>query len=118
MSSAHNGFVLRGGNRLSLAAGVEKYLKAFLTWHQVEFPKTHDIKRLLKLASAHDPSLAAELSDAPDLTAYAVEYRYPGEYPPVTAEDTARAVTVADRVRDRIRKRLPVGEMEGLTDDC
>ena len=79
---------------------VEKYLKAFLTWHQVEFPKTHDIKRLLKLASTRDPSLTEELSDAADLTAYAVEYRYPGEYPPVTTEDAARAVEVADRVRD------------------
>ncbi len=87
---------------------VEKYLKAFLTWHQVEFPKTHDIKRLLKLASAQDPSLTERLSDAAELTAYAVEYRYPGEYPPVTTDDAASAVAVADHVRDEIRKRLPV----------
>jgi len=86
---------------------VEKYLKAFLTWQQVEFPKTHDIRRLLKLASTHDPSLTEELSNAADLTAYAVEYRYPGEYPPVTMEDAAGAVAVADRVRDQIRRRLP-----------
>jgi HEPN domain-containing protein len=88
---------------------VEKYLKAFLTWHQVEFPKTHDIKRLLKLAGAKDPSLAEELSDAADLTAYAVEYRYPGEYAPVTRDDAAEAVAVADRVREQVRRRLPVG---------
>jgi HEPN domain-containing protein len=87
---------------------VEKYLKAFLTWHQVEFPKTHDIKRLLKLVSDCDPSLTQESSDAADLTAYAVEYRYPGEYPPVTMDEVAGAVTMADRVRDQIRKRLPM----------
>jgi HEPN domain-containing protein len=87
---------------------VEKYLKTFLTWHQVEFPKTHDIKRLLKLVSECDPRLAQELSDAADLTAYAVEYRYPGEYPPVTTDEAASAVTMADRVRDQIRKRLPI----------
>ncbi len=92
---------------------VEKYLKAFLTWHQVEFPKTHDIKRLLKLASAQDPSLTEELSGAADLTAYAVEYRYPGEYAPVTSDDAAGAVAVADRVRRHIRRRLPVEEMGG-----
>lgn len=86
---------------------VEKYLKAFLTWHQVEFPKTHDIKRLLKLAGACDPSLMEKLPDAADLTAYAVEYRYPGEYPPVTTDDATSAVAVADRVRDQIRRRLP-----------
>lgn len=86
---------------------VEKYLKAFLTWHQIEFPKTHDIKRLLKLLSECDPDLAQELFDAAALTAYAVEYRYPGEYPPVTPDEAARAVGIADRVRDHIRSRLP-----------
>ncbi|MCL5278682.1 MAG: HEPN domain-containing protein [Planctomycetes bacterium] len=89
---------------------VEKYLKAFLTWHQVEFPKTHDIKRLLKLAGIQDPSLAEELSDAADLTAYAVEYRYPGEYAPVTRDEAVGAVAVADRVREQIRRRLPADD--------
>jgi HEPN domain-containing protein len=86
---------------------VEKYLKAFLTWHQVEFPKTHDIKRLLELANTCDPKLAEELSNAADLTAYAVEYRYLGEYLPVTTDEAASAVGVADHVRDQIRTRLP-----------
>lgn len=27
----------------------EKYLKALLTWYQVEFPRTHDIGQLLDL---------------------------------------------------------------------
>jgi HEPN domain-containing protein len=30
----------------------EKYLKAFLVWRHVEFPKTHSIGRLLDLVSA------------------------------------------------------------------
>ena len=30
---------------------VEKYLKAFLTWHQVEFPKMHALGELLDLIS-------------------------------------------------------------------
>ena len=87
---------------------VERYLKAFLTWHQVEFPKTHDIKRLLSLVSERDPSLTQELSDAADLTAYAVEYRYPGEYPPATKAEATSAVAIADRVREHIRNRLPM----------
>ena len=69
-----------------------------------------DIKRLLKLASARDPNLAGELPDAADLTAYAVEYRYPGEYPPVTTDDATSAV--ADRVRDHVRRRLPVNILD------
>ncbi len=84
----------------------EKYLKAFLTWHQVEFPKTHDIKHLLKLVSTCDPDLAEQLSDAASLTTYAVEYRYPGEYPPVTTDEVANAVSTADLVREQICERL------------
>jgi HEPN domain-containing protein len=86
---------------------VEKYLKAFLTWHQVEFPKTHDIKRLLELVNSCDPPLAEGLSDTTALSIYAVEYRYPGEYPPVTTDDAARAVAMADLVRDQVRRQLP-----------
>lgn len=30
----------------------EKYLKAFLTWHQVAFSKTHDLQELLDIVEA------------------------------------------------------------------
>lgn len=86
---------------------VEKYLKALLTWQQVEFPKTHDIKRLLELIGACDPDLAGYLSETTELTAYAVEYRYPGDYPAVTVSDAAGAVTMADLAREQIRKQVP-----------
>ena len=29
----------------------EKFLKACLVWHQIEFPKTHDLEELLRLVS-------------------------------------------------------------------
>ena len=85
----------------------EKYLKAFLTWHQVEFPKTHDIERLLSLVGSCDEALASQLCEASELTPYGVEYCYPGDYPPVTSEDAKRAVFLASQVRDQIRGRLP-----------
>jgi HEPN domain-containing protein len=97
---------------------VEKYLKAFLTWHQVEFPKTHDIKRLLGLAGSCDQVLAESLSNAASLTAYAVEYRYPGEYPSVTADDAANAVMLADLARDQVRRRLPASKTGEEGNDC
>jgi len=86
---------------------VEKYLKALLTWRQVDFPKTHDIKRLLELIGSSDSDLAESLSFTIELTAYAVEYRYPGEYPPATMDDAISAVTMADLARDQIRMRVP-----------
>lgn len=43
---------------------VEKYLKALLTRHQIEFPKTHEIRRLLELLSPVEMELADSLGDA------------------------------------------------------
>jgi len=46
----------------------EKYLKAFLTYHQVEFPKTHDIDELLDLIAPTDSKLSESLRDVIVLT--------------------------------------------------
>ncbi|MDI6764608.1 MAG: HEPN domain-containing protein [Thermodesulfobacteriota bacterium] len=85
----------------------EKYLKAFLVWHQIEFQKTHDIDALLRLVGKVDDKLPEILRDAVALTPYGVDYRYPGEYPEVTRSDAERALRLADRVRAEVRSRLP-----------
>jgi HEPN domain-containing protein len=87
----------------------EKSLKALLVWRQVEFPKTHDLERLLELAGEGDEALAESLRDAPELTPYGVEYRYPGEYPPVTGQAAASSVAIARTVYDEVVERLPEG---------
>jgi len=84
----------------------EKYLKAYLTWHQTEFPKTHDIKHLIELIGSCDKALAENIEEAVSLTPYAVEYRYPGDHPQLTAHEVAQALTVADRVRNEIGTSL------------
>jgi HEPN domain-containing protein len=80
----------------------EKALKAVLVWHQVEFPKTHDIQRLLDLLAGVDADVACAAADAAELTPFGVEYRYPGEYPPVERETARAAVAVARRVCDAV----------------
>lgn len=90
----------------------EKYLKAFLVWHQIEFPKTHDIEALLRLTGKVDDKLPEILRDAVILTPYGVDYRYPGEYPEVTRSDAERAFLLADRVRAEVRSRLPQQTLE------
>jgi HEPN domain-containing protein len=84
----------------------EKYLKAFLVWHQIEFPKTHDIGKLIALAAQVVPDLPEILAEAKNLTPFGVDYRYPGDYPEVTPEDAETALALATRVRDEIRERL------------
>jgi hypothetical protein len=42
--------------RIPLQQGAEKYLKAFIVPHDLEFRRAHDLGLLLKICSAHDPS--------------------------------------------------------------
>jgi len=90
----------------------EKYLKAFLVWHQVEFPKTHDIESLLRLAGKVDNKMPEVLRDAVTLNSYGVDYRYPGDYPDVTESDAEKALRLAELVRAEIRNRLPGHTLE------
>ncbi len=84
----------------------EKYLKAFLTWRQIEFPKTHDLSLLLGLISTAAPSLAESLEEVPELTSYGVEIRYPGDIPEIAKEDAIEAVDLAEKVREAIQDVL------------
>jgi HEPN domain-containing protein len=88
----------------------EKYFKAFLTWQQIEFPKTHDLSLLLGLISTEAPSLAESLEEVVELTSYGVEIRYPGDIPEVTSEDAAEAVQLAEKVREAIQGTLATKE--------
>ena len=69
-----------GGNRLREVVGfhcqqtVEKYLKALLTFYQVEFPKTHEIERLLVLVSGANREAADALTGAKCIS-------FPGDQP-------------------------------------
>ncbi len=57
----------------------EKYLKARLTEGGVAFPRTHSLTALLHLLVPSRPEWAELKPDAAQLTAYAVEFRYPGK---------------------------------------
>ncbi len=81
---------------------VEKYLKAFLVWHQIPFPKTHDLEELLDLVETVEAGLAESLRDVIVLTPYGVEVRYPGDRPDATPETAPQAVQLARQVRDAV----------------
>jgi HEPN domain-containing protein len=88
----------------------EKYIKAFLTWHQIEFPKTHDIEQLLYLAETADQHTISNLKNAVELTPYGVDLRYPGDVPEPSLEEARNAVQLAKDVRDAIVNALPCGK--------
>jgi HEPN domain-containing protein len=80
----------------------EKYLKALLTRHQIEFPKTHELRRLLQLLAGAEPRLAASLADIKWLEPFGVEVRYPGDRPDTLPGDERRARELAQMVRDAV----------------
>ena len=56
----------------------EKSVKAFLTWHDQPFRKTHDLEEVGLACIAIDPTLAGIAREAGVLTAFAWRLRYPG----------------------------------------
>lgn len=55
---------------------VEKLLKAVLANRNVEYPRVHDIDRLVDLLEAHDGSLPPQARQLDELTPWATQLRY------------------------------------------
>ena len=85
----------------------EKFLKALLVWAEIDFPKTHDLKELLTLASRVDEQLASHLRATTSLTPYGVDLRYPGDRPDASPAEAREAVRLAQIVRDAVLTLLP-----------
>ena len=83
----------------------EKYLKAYLVYHNVDFPYTHNIKKLLKLCEKY-AGWAEKLKVAEKLSPYAITARYPGIGEEVTKDGAKQAIALASKVRDVVRKAL------------
>jgi len=89
---------------------VEKALKAFLTFHERPFRKTHDLGDLSPECLAIDDSLESAVSEAESLTQYAWRFRYPGlPYEPDSTE-AKDGLQRAEAVVWEVERRLPVGE--------
>lgn len=85
---------------------VEKYLKALLVLKGIDFPKTHDVSRIVALLTS---SLSIDLTPEEQgrLTSYATVTRYLGEYEAISLAEARKAVRIARRVRKEIRTYLP-----------
>ena len=84
----------------------EKYLKGFLIFRSVDFPKTHDLVILLNLAGG-STALGVDLLSVEPLNRYPMETRYPGDWEPITREESEEAVKSARKIREAVRKHLP-----------
>lgn len=84
----------------------EKYLKAFLSFHGKQIPRTHDLEEILPICQKIDHTLVPMKMNPEELTSYAVEMRYDAEFWPdkKVVED---ALAQVEEIEKAIRKRLP-----------
>ncbi|MCX7048036.1 MAG: HEPN domain-containing protein [Candidatus Sumerlaeota bacterium] len=73
---------------------VEKALKAILTRHAIEFPRTHDLGLLLELLREQKVPLPPDAPDLSRLTPFGVIFRYDEEPDDATGEGLDRKWTV------------------------
>ena len=90
----------------------EKYLKAYLTANQIDFPPLHNLEKLTDLCLKKDGTFATLKTAAQNLTPYAVQSRYDDDFWP--SYDTANeAVHFTMEIKDFVLQRLPKELQEG-----
>src|SRR3990172_517118 len=72
----------------------EKALKAALVWLQIDFPWRHDLDAL-RILLPDDWQVKHEQLDLATLTEWAMEARYPGDWPEANEADAQRTVEQA-----------------------
>jgi HEPN domain-containing protein len=85
----------------------EKYLKAFVIAHNLDFRKIHNLPELLRVCAAKDETLLPLKEECEFLTDFYIEARYPVHWPSdISSKEAKRAQEAAERIRNEIKKRL------------
>ena len=85
----------------------EKAIKGFLTFHDIEFEKNHNMVNHLKKAITVESSFELWQEAVVILTNYAVLPRYPGNYVEVNSKAYTTAFKYAKRIYDHALSVLP-----------
>jgi HEPN domain-containing protein len=83
---------------------IEKLLKAILVREQIEFPKTHDIGRLIELVRDFVPAASDFFLHAKKLSIHGVDARYPDEAIEISAVDMKQIVDITEKFRQVLLK--------------
>ena len=81
---------------------IEKYLKALLQENDIFFEKIHDLDVLVEQSKILIPELLNLKENLIELSAFAVEIRYPGIES--KKEDAEISISVMEKVRNIVRK--------------
>jgi HEPN domain-containing protein len=81
----------------------EKAIKALLIHYGDEFPKVHSFSVLLERLQKYTV-VPPCVEDVLELSDYAIQTRYPGDYYPVTEEEYRRAIGISQAVFKWVQK--------------
>ncbi len=85
---------------------VEKYLKAYLIFLDIEFRRSHDLVYLIEIISQKDPFEDIFYDKASFLQDFAVEIRYPNDIIELEDEGVQNAIKYAEQFRELIIIKL------------
>ncbi len=85
----------------------EKALKAYLTWRDEPFEKTHSLVALVGKCLPLDKSFEQLRTAATTLLPYAVALRYPGERSELTESEAKQALALVRELWDFVLERIP-----------
>ncbi len=83
---------------------VEKYLKAYLIYHDIDFPRTHDVDYLLLECQKIDKD-SFEI-DLLSLTDYGVSIRYPDDFFIPGIDETKVYLELARQIKQLIEEKI------------
>jgi HEPN domain-containing protein len=110
------GLCLSAGQALDTACfhaqqAAEKYIKAYLTAHEIDFPFIHNLEKLIELCVQRDPSFLSIKTLGQELTPYAVGLRYDDEFWP-SLETARQALDAALTIKEFVMARLHETSLE------
>ncbi|NQV03682.1 MAG: HEPN domain-containing protein [Bacteroidia bacterium] len=95
MNSEHQ---IHGAIAFHCQQSAEKFLKAFMAFHRLEIPRTHNIEFLLSQCSRIDNDFSQ--IDPGNLTDFGVEVRYPGDFLEPTVNEIDEMLLVVEKIRE------------------
>lgn len=85
----------------------EKSLKAYLTWQEHVFEKTHSLVALVGMCLQFSNDFEELRTAATTLTPFAVITRYPGDAPDISEQEARQALVLAHQIWNFVLMRLP-----------
>ncbi|MDI6784473.1 MAG: HEPN domain-containing protein [bacterium] len=85
---------------------VEKYLKAFLIFHNIEIERTHDIAYLVKQCSSIDNDFAN--IEIKELSSFGVDIRYPDDFYIPDLEEAKFYYQLANQIKKLVLTKLGI----------